>query len=40
VTNSPPSSAINSYLDFGDYLAVLSLVGTPSAAAELPAGLL
>ena len=31
VANPPPSSAINSDLDFGDYLAVVSLVGTPSA---------
>jgi hypothetical protein len=31
VVAPPPSSAINSDLDFGDYLAVVSLVGTPSA---------
>src|ERR1700722_2895228 len=30
VANPPPSSAISSNLDFGDYLAVVSLVGTPS----------
>ena len=30
VANPPPSSAINSDLNFGDYLAVVSLVGTPS----------
>jgi hypothetical protein len=31
VPNPPPSSAINSDLNFSDYLAVVSLVGTPSA---------
>jgi outer membrane cobalamin receptor len=32
IDNPPPSSAVNSDLDFSDYLAVLSLTGTPSNA--------
>jgi len=31
VPNPPNSAAIGSHLDFGDYLAVVSLIGTPSA---------
>jgi hypothetical protein len=31
VPNPPNSAAIGSHLDFGDYLAVVSLIGTPSS---------
>ncbi|HEX2789629.1 MAG TPA: TonB-dependent receptor [Steroidobacteraceae bacterium] len=38
VPNAPPSSAIDSDLDFGDYLAVLSLIGSPTAALSYQLG--